>query len=299
MDRYIAGIGEVLWDCLPEGRKLGGAPANFAWHAGQFGFRSIAVSAVGADSLGDEIKKILCKTGIGNILETVSYPTGTVNVTLDNAGIPKYEIMEEVAWDNIPYTKEMEVIASKCAVACFGSLAQRSEVSRSTIRQFLDAMPSEGTYKLFDINLRQHFYSKDIITDSLTRCNVLKLNDEELPVLQNMFGHEGRSADETCKELISEHDLKILILTCGTEGSYVFTKDEKSFLETPKVDVTDTVGAGDSFTAAFMACILKGMSIMEAHRIAVQISAYVCTQKGAMPMLPDAITRAGFGHTSR
>lgn len=291
MTRYIVGIGEALWDCLPEGRKIGGAPANFAYHAGQFGFRSLAVSAIGDDQLGREIKEKLDRIGLAYRLETVDFPTGTVQVTLNGNGIPCYEIMENVAWDNIPYSADLEDIARNCKAVCFGSLAQRSAVSRDTINRFLDAMPDSGdTYKIFDINLRQNFYSKETIVDSLDKCNVLKINDEELVVVSGMFGFDDMSPEESCRKILADHGLRMLILTCGTEGSYVFTHEEMSFLETPAVEVADTVGAGDSFTGSFVASILKGRTIPEAHKRAVDVSAFVCTQNGAMPVLPAELT---------
>ncbi|MBR2065347.1 MAG: carbohydrate kinase [Bacteroidales bacterium] len=291
MTRYIVGIGEALWDCLPEGRKIGGAPANFAYHAGQFGFRSLAISAIGDDQLGREIKDNFDQRGLTYRLETVDFPTGTVQVTLDGNGIPCYEIMENVAWDNIPYSTDLEDIARNCKAVCFGSLAQRSAVSRNTINRFLDAMPeSDDAYKIFDMNLRQHFYSKETVVNSLNKCNVLKINDEELVVVSWMFGFENMSPEESCRKIITDYGLRILILTCGTEGSYVFTSEEMSFLETPAVEVADTVGAGDSFTGSFVASILKGRTISEAHKRAVDVSAYVCTQNGAMPVLPAELT---------
>lgn len=287
MDRYIVGMGEALWDCLPEGRKIGGAPANFAYHVGQFGFKTMAVSAIGDDQLGKEIVEKFSQRNLNFHLETVGYPTGTVQVEVDSAGIPRYEIMEDVAWDNIPYSERLEEIARNTRVVCFGSLAQRSQVSRDTINRFVDSMPmAEDTYKVFDINLRQHFYSKEIIASSLDKCNIFKINDEELDIVRNMFGYDGMSQDQVCKALLADYNLKMLILTCGTDGSHVFTSEETSFQPTPKVEVADTVGAGDSFTGAFIASILGGKSVSEAHKRAVEVSAYVCTQNGAMPVLP-------------
>ena len=290
MNRYIVGIGEALWDCLPEGRKIGGAPANFAFHAGQFGFQSLAVSAIGNDELGDEILEELNQRNLCHLLERVDFPTGTVQVALDEKGIPCYEILEGVAWDNIPYSEKLDEIARNCQVVCFGSLAQRNEVSRETINRFIDAMPeSEGSLKVFDINLRQNFYDEEIITSSLKKCNVLKLNDEELVIVSRMFGYPELFQSKACRRILDAYGLRMLILTCGTDGSYVFTAGETSFHPTPKVEVADTVGAGDSFTGSFIASILKGKSILEAHRRAVEVSAYVCTQNGAMPILPDVL----------
>ena len=291
MEKYIVGMGEALWDCLPDGRKIGGAPANFAYHVKQFGFKSLAISAIGKDELGAEIVEKFNQRNLEHLLETVDYPTGTVQVTLDQKGIPWYEICEDVAWDNIPYTDRLDEIAHNCQVVCFGSLAQRNPVSRETINRFIDSMPlAEDTLKVFDINLRQHFYTEETIVNSLNKCNVLKINDEELVIVSRMFGYPELSQSDACRRILETYGLKMLILTCGTDGSYVFTSDETSFQPTPKVQVADTVGAGDSFTGSFIASILKGKTIPEAHKRAVEVSAYVCTQNGAMPVLPTQLT---------
>lgn len=286
-NKYVVGIGEVLWDVLPEGKKLGGAPANFAYHVSQFGLNSRVVSAIGNDKLGAEIERDFSEKGLEGIIEKVAYPTGTVQVSLDDNGVPNYTIKENVAWDNIPFTTALKELAQHTCAVSYGSLAQRNIVSRETIHAFLDAMPKGGAYKIFDINLRQNFYTKDIICESLERCNVLKINDEELVAVSRLFGYPGIDLQDKCWILLAKYDLKMLILTCGVNGSYVFTPGHVSFVETPKVAVADTVGAGDSFTAAFVSAILRGLSVSEAHKLAVNVSAYVCTQNGAMPILPD------------
>lgn len=283
----IVGMGEALWDVLPEGKKIGGAPANFAYHVSQFGFNSRVVSAVGDDKLGNEILENFSEKNLNFLIEKVPYPTGTVQVELDNEGVPCYDIKEGVAWDNIPFTPALEELAKQTRAVCFGSLAQRSVVSRETINKFLDAMPDDnGQLRIFDINLRQNFYTKEILCNSMERCNILKINDEELVTVSRMFGYPGIDLQDKCWILLAKYNLKMLILTCGVNGSYVFTPGEISFVETPKVEVADTVGAGDSFTATFVAAILKGMKVSEAHRLAVDASAYVCTQNGAMPVFP-------------
>ena len=290
MNNIIVGMGEALWDVLPEGKKIGGAPANFAYHVSQFGFDSRVVSAVGNDDLGDEILKVFKEKQLKHQLQTVNYPTGTVQVTLDDNGIPCYDIKEGVAWDNIPFTDDLKRLALSTRAVCFGSLAQRNEVSRTSINRFLDTMPDgEGQLKIFDINLRQGFFTKDIIRDSCQRCNVLKINDEELVAISRLFGYPGIDLQDKCWILLAKYNLKMLILTCGTNGSYVFTPGVVSFQETPKVPVADTVGAGDSFTATFTAALLKGKSVPEALKLAVEVSAYVCTQSGAMPELPQVL----------
>ncbi len=287
MNDMIVGMGEALWDVLPEGKKIGGAPANFAYHVSQFGFNSRVVSAVGDDKLGNEILENFSEKNLNFLIEKVPYPTGTVQVELDNEGVPCYDIKEGVAWDNIPFTPALEELAKQTRAVCFGSLAQRSVVSRETINKFLDAMPDDnGQLRIFDINLRQNFYTKEILCNSMERCNILKINDEELVTVSRMFGYPGIDLQDKCWILLAKYNLKMLILTCGVNGSYVFTPGEISFVETPKVEVADTVGAGDSFTATFVAAILKGMKVSEAHRLAVDASAYVCTQNGAMPVFP-------------
>ena len=281
--RYVVGLGEVLWDVLPEGKKLGGAPANFAYHAGQFlGMNNtIAVSALGEDKLADETIEALREHGLNDLLPRVPYPTGTVQVQLDEQGIPTYDIKENVAWDNIPFDDDIAEIARNCRAVCFGSLAQRNVVSRETIQKFLDATPAD-CLKIFDINLRQQFFQ---------RCNILKINDEELVLIGRMFGYPGLDIENKCWLILGKYNLDMLVLTCGTNGSYVFTPGHVSFQETPKVKVADTVGAGDSFTGSFVGSILNGKSVPEAHRTAVQVSAYVCTQNGAMPTYPEELLK--------
>ena len=289
----VIGMGEALWDVLPEGKKIGGAPANFAYHVKQFGLDSCAVSAIGEDALGEELVEKFDEKHLTYNLDRVPYPTGTVLVQLDSEGVPQYEIKENVAWDNIPYTDSLKQLAKETKAFCFGSLAQRNVVSRDTINRFLDAIPEENDPLIvFDINLRQNFYTKEVICDSMKKCNILKINDEELVVVSRMFGYPGLDLENKCWILLGKYNLDMLILTCGTNGSYVFTPGEISFFETPVIppeEIGDTVGAGDSFTAAFIASILKGKSVRDAHRIAVETSAYVCTKNGAMPTLPESI----------
>ena len=256
-NKLIVGIGEALWDVLPEGKKLGGAPANFAYHVSQFGLDSCVVSAIGEDRLGEEIIEQLNERDVKRHIDTVPYPTGTVQVDLDQDGVPQYDIKENVAWDNIPYTAALEAIAERTRAVCFGSLAQRSIVSRTTINRFLDAVPaSNDPLIVFDINLRQGFYTKETLCKSMEQCNILKINDEELVTVSRLFGYPGIDLQDKCWILLGKYNLKMLILTCGINGSYVFTPGNVSFQPTPVVEVADTVGAGDSFTAAFIASIL-------------------------------------------
>ena len=274
MKDIVVGMGEALFDCLPEGKKIGGAPANFAYHVSQFGFKSCVVSAVGNDEDGDEIMRIFNQRGLNTLIERV----------------PLYEIKKGVAWDNIPFTEELKELAHNARAVCFGSLAQRNAVSHDTIVKFLEEMPEDNdTLKIFDINLRQSFYTPELLEESMGRCNILKINDEELELVSRMFGFHSISQEDKCWLLLAKYGLKMLILTCGVEGSYVFTPGKMSFQPTPRVAVADTVGAGDSFTGSFTAAILAGKSVEEAHKLAVEVSAFVCTQSGAMPVLPDEL----------
>lgn len=291
MNDLVVGMGEALWDVLPEGKKIGGAPANFAYHVSQFGLPSCVVSAVGDDDLGREIIENFTAKGLKQLIADVPYPTGTVQVEIDQSGVPQYEIKENVAWDNIPYTERLESLAERTTAVCFGSLAQRNVVSRNTINRFLDVVSrNEENLIVFDVNLRQGFYNKEILCNSMKRCNILKINDEELVTVSRMFGYPGIDLQDKCWILLGKYNLKMLILTCGINGSYVFTPGNVSFQPTPKVEVADTVGAGDSFTAAFISSVLKWKSVSEAHSLAVRTSAFVCTEKGAMPTLPTQFT---------
>lgn len=290
--KTIVGLGEVLWDMLPQGKQLGGAPINFAYHAQSMGHRAYAVSAVGHDSFGKTLTDQLQQKNLNLVIPPIDYPTGKVEITLDENGIPQYNICQNVAWDHIPFTEEMEQVASQANAVCFGTLAQRNVDSRTTIHRFLKTMSdSEDTLKIFDVNLRQQFYTKEIIEDSIKLCNVLKINDEELPVISSLLSIQGDNSEKQCFDLLQRYALRMVIYTCGTRGSYVYTPCGISFAETPCVKVVDTVGAGDSFTGAFTGALLNGKSVCEAHQIAVRVSAYVCTQQGAMPSIPSAFVR--------
>ncbi|HJD91347.1 carbohydrate kinase family protein [Bacteroides coprosuis] len=288
MEKLIVGLGEILWDMLPEGKQLGGAPSNFAFHTTQFGFKSKVVSAIGDDLLGQEIVDLLKQRNIDSYLSKNNHSTGTVQVQLDSNGVPTYQITEEVAWDYIPFTEELKEIAKQTICVCFGTLAQRNEMSRNTILKFLQNMPKGNTIlKILDINLRQNFYTWPTIEQSLYACNTLKINDEELILLSKKLGLTHKNIQGQCQFILQLYSLKMVILTCGVKGSYVFTPEKESFKPTTPIEVVDTVGAGDSFTAAFCATLLKGKSIEEAHQRAVDVSAYICSCAGAMPMLKE------------
>jgi fructokinase len=291
MDRSlkVIGIGEILWDLLPEGKQLGGAPTNFAFHAHQLGLESSIISSVGKDDLGEEILQVIDQEDIISFIDTIDRPTGTVSVKLDKNGIPEYIIHEEVAWDFISPSEAALTFASQSQAICFGSLAQRSETSYYSIQEILDVVPGNAL-KVFDINMRQNFYNEQVISHSLEKANVLKINEEEIMVFADMFGISGDEF-EIMHQICNRYELKVLALTKGAHGSWLISKGEDSFLETPKVTVADTVGAGDSFTATMVAGLLRGKSLQETHKSAVEISAFVCTQKGATPNLPDYLLK--------
>ena len=279
MKPIVIGIGEYLWDVLPTGKKAGGAPVNFAYHASQHGTEGWAISAVGKDELGDELLEVTAAHKINMEVSRVDYPTGTVQVTLCN-GQPNYEICEGVAWDYIPLTEESINLAKQAKAISFGTLAQRNEVSRETTRVLVQAAP-EDALKVYDINLRQHFWSKELIEASLGMANVFKINDEELETLKPVFGLEGMDTDQACRCFIEKFSLKMLVLTAGDKFSSIYYGNEKSTIETPRVEVVDAVGAGDAFSGSLIGSLLTGKSIKEAHKEAVETAAYVCTQVGA------------------
>lgn len=281
MKKVIVGIGEILWDMLPAGKALGGAPANFAYHALRLGEEGWAVSAIGDDPLGAEIMDIVTRKRLRHIIAVTDKPTGTVQVELDDKGVPGYNIKEDVAWDNIPFTPEMEALAARADAVCFGSLVQRM-ASRDSVLRFLRATRPEAL-RVFDINLRQHYYSREVIDESLKLADILKINDEEIRIVADMFGL-GDDDTAACRALIARYGLQLVILTKGADGSEVITEDESFPQKAGKVKVVDTVGAGDSFTAAFVVAYLRGLSLSDAQRLANETAAYVCSCKGAMPL---------------
>jgi fructokinase len=286
----IIGLGEILWDILPGGRVLGGAPANFAYHCMQLGADSYAVSAVGKDEDGAGILGLLDELHLSrkHIHIDEEHATGTVTVALDSAGHPSYTIHEHVAWDHIPVTATTTELFMRADAVCFGSLAQRNAVSRKAVRAYLDATGA-GCLKIFDINLRQEFYHREILESSLEAADVLKLNDEELPVLSRMFSLHG-GEDQILNALAETFGLKIIALTRGSEGSTLIIGKERSDFRSEAVKSIDTVGAGDSFTASIVMGYLMGKSQGDIHRLSSDLAAYVCTQKGATPGLPDYLT---------
>ena len=295
---YVIGIGELLWDCFPTFRRMGGAPANFAFHAAQFGHNAMLISALGNDEDGEQLTKELKNHNLSHNIAKINLPTGVVNIDTSVPNDPKYTIETYVAWSAIPYTEELAQIAENCCAVCFGTLAQYGDVSRETIKQFLAATPPD-CYKIYDINLRSNsginYFNNDIIKSSIAQCNVLKVNIDELNYLCNLFNICIKK-DDNIKHLGQElleklNNIKILIITMGTDGSWILTDTISSYQDTPKVKVKDVVGAGDSFTGAFIGSILNGKTIEDAHRIAVNVSAYVCEQPDGMPEIPEKLKK--------
>ena len=282
-----AGIGEVLFDVFTSGPKIGGAPANFAFHCMQNGLDAMAISAVGHDKLGFLARDILASNFLPALLLDSDKETGAVNVSLDADGIPSYTFLEDTAYDNIPWNETLLNVAKKLDVACFGSLAQRGTTSRSTIMSILDNM-KKNSIRVFDVNLRREYYSKEIIEESLKRTEIFKCNEDELPILCNLLGIKTRTC-EAFNDYLQSRNIFCFIFTEGALQSTVFLNSEISVKKTPKVEVIDSVGAGDSFTATLVSRLLLGESLKIAHERAVKIAAYVCTQKGAMPVLPEEL----------
>jgi fructokinase len=287
-DQLVIGIGEVLWDIFPAKNLqiMGGAPANFVFHTAQMGLQSLLISAVGKDNLGLALRKELEQHQIKHHLQTTDYETGSVLVSLDLNGIPSYDIKEPVAWDFIDINENLVAAAKQAAAICFGSLAQRNEHSHKTILKIVNSTPSNAL-RILDINLRQHYYTKSIIESSMQACNVLKLNEEEimqLPIILNWSVNKESSIITHINQYYP--NIHTLMLTKGAAGSSIYNQDGicLSSLGTPNTTIVDTVGAGDAFTAAFVACILKGHSIAAAHLKAVELAAFVCSQAGAIPL---------------
>ena len=297
----VVGLGEILWDVFDGQKKLGGAPANFAYHASQQGADGIAVSAIGKDVLGAEIVSALAGKNFRAEFLRTAQPTGTVQISLDAHGVASYDFAPDCAWDNLQMTPQLAELARETAAVCFGSLAQRGERSRAAIHDFLKKVPANAL-KIFDVNLRQNFFSEQTIRDSLALANALKINEDELGVLEKFFCENALAQSDfaTRRERFFEKifetfpSVNLQILTCGGAGSYVATRaGDFSFVAADsETKIVDTVGAGDSFTATFAMSLLRGESIFAAHRHATDVANFVCTQHGAMPEIPQTLLAA-------
>ena len=289
MKRLLVGIGELLWDLLPTGRELGGAPANFAYHVTSLGGEGVVVSCVGSDEEGQQIADRLHTLSLSCEYIAIDqiHPTGAASVEIDVEGKPSYIIHEDVAWDFIPRTPELAKLARRADAVCFGTLAQRTIVSRATIRGFLEGT-SGNALRIFDINLRQSFYSRDVIEESLQLANVLKLSDEELMVVRDLLSLCG-DAPMILRELSRRYNLRLIAVTRGEGGSILYSGEETSIHPGHQTEVVDTVGAGDSFTAALAMGVLRGQSLDSINSNASRVAAYVCSRPGATPELPDEL----------
>jgi len=276
----IAGLGEVLWDLLPDGSQLGGAPANFAAHAAALGAKAILISAVGNDSMGEKAIEMLGRLNIDHTnVARCDHPTGTVQIEVVD-GEPTYEITKNVAWDHCVWHEGLAEVAESLDAVCFGTLFQRSITSHETTRRFLQATCSE-CLRIFDVNLRQDFFSDEVITESLEHANVLKLNHRELAVVSKVVGIEA-DKQSFIQEICKRFELKLATLTCGADGSWMGNTDTVHFCPSIPAEVVDTVGAGDSFTAAMVVGTLKQKPIPQVHADASRLAVSVCSHSGAI-----------------
>jgi fructokinase len=282
----VVGLGEILWDVFPEGPRFGGAPANVACHAAQLGASASMVSAVGPDELGDKAIRALKEKGVetSRVAES-NFPTGIVNVQLDKAGKASYQFAADTAWDHLEWSTGLETLAGKTQAVCFGTLGQRSEMSRQTIHEFVKSVPADSL-RVFDINLRPPFYTDAIIRDSLAIANILKLNDDELPILARLSGLRGSDV-EILKALSEQQKLRLVALTRGDQGAVLCRGEEISDCPGFPTTVADTVGAGDAFTAALVIGLLNNRPLDAINEAACKIAAFVCSQPGATPELPS------------
>ena len=284
----IAGIGEVLWDVYPDAAHFGGAPANFACHASSLGAEAWMVSAVGADELGDRARAALRAHGVecGRVSRDARHATGRVLVTLNAASQASYEFAADTAWDHLAWSDDIAALAARCDAVCFGTLGQRSPVSRETIRRFVEATP-RAALRVFDVNLRQRFYDAQTLQTSLQMASALKLNDEELPIVAELCGVHATTPREMLIELMSRYDLRLAALTRGPHGSLLVSTNDEDECPAPATTVVDTVGAGDAFTATLVSGFLRGLPLAEINRHANAVASFVCSQKGATPPLPE------------
>ena len=291
MQKYIiAGIGELLWDVLPDVEVIGGAPVNFAYHVTALGATGIPITTIGRDARGEKALAELQKRSVDIAAIAISdeFVTGYVPAVLDNEGKASYHFPDKLAWDHLEINAYAAKLGTSLDAICFGSLAQRSEYSRRIIYDYLDSL-RPGTVKVFDINLRQNFYSAQVIANSLLRTNILKLNEEELPVLATLLELQDAS-DQWLPALIKQYDLAMVIFSQGDKGSLLLTPDNCSEHPGIVTQVKDTIGAGDSFTAAAIIGYLQGFPLDKINEQANRVAAYVCSQQGAMPHLPESLS---------
>jgi fructokinase len=283
----VAGIGEILWDVFPENKRFGGAPANFSYIAAKLGALSYPISAVGNDDDGIMLRRTLTDLGITDryVRTDGGHITGRVDITLSEAGVPRYKIMKNAAWDHISADHDLFLLAGRLDAICFGTLAQRNSESRSTIAEFVKRIPKEAI-RLLDINLRQDYFNEEIIENSLYLSDWLKLNDEELRVVCELFGYTG-STDNRLSSIYRRYNLKVIALTLGPEGSRVIGKDTDHSLSADKIKIMDTVGAGDAFSATLVVAALAGFPLDSCHKKAAEMASFLCRHSGATPDIPE------------
>ena len=286
------GLGEVLWDLLPQGKQLGGAPANFAYMAALLGHRGVVASSAGRDALGAELRQKLVELRLdaSSLQLDPAHATGTVKVHLDAEGQPTYEITDGVAWDFLEWTPNWRQLAAAAGVICFGSLAQRSPQSRATIQEFLAAAP-KASLRIFDVNLRQQFFPAEVLSESLRLANVAKLNDQELPVVMRELGLSFDGEESSAERLRHTFGLKLVCVTRGNRGSLLVSEGGRDEHPGFPVRVVDSVGAGDAFTAALAHHLLRGSSLKTANEAANRLGAWVASQSGATPPPNSAALR--------
>jgi fructokinase len=282
----VVGLGELLWDLFPEGKKLGGAPANFAYITSLLGDEGIPASRLGRDSLGSEALLRLTELGLPTsfVQEDEEHPTGTVKVQVDARGQACFEFSASVAWDYLEWTSQWDVLAEQADAVCFGSLAQRSRHSHSTIRNFLHATRPDAV-RVFDVNLRQDFFNAAILSESMKLSSIVKLNHEELPRIMQLFGLDHRGESSSAQQLVALHELRIVCITRGDGGSLLATREGCHVHPGFRVKVADTVGAGDAFTAALVHEYLRGASLERMNETANRMGAWVASEVGATPTL--------------
>jgi len=281
----IVGLGELLWDVFPQGKELGGAPANFAYITSLLGDSGFVASRLGNDSLGQEAQEQLQRLGLETrfVQRDSEHPTGTVNVQLDQKGQPQFHVTESVAWDYMEWTPQWQALAAQADALCFGSLAQRCQVSRETIRIFIRNL-RPGAVRVFDVNLRENFFSEEVLSESLRCCDVIKLNHEEVPRVMQLLGMAHVSDESSAEQLKTKYRLKLVCVTRGAEGSFLLGDSGTHEHGGLQVEVKDTVGAGDAFTAGLAHCYLRGTSLAKMNEVANRMGAWVASHAGGTPV---------------
>jgi fructokinase len=286
----IVGLGELLWDVFPTKKQLGGAPANFSYMAHLLGDAGIVASRLGTDALAVEAREALAllQVDASHVQTDSAHPTGAVVVHVAADGQPSYEITEPVAWDFMEWTPQWQALARRADAVCFGSLSQRSRISHETVRTFL-RWTEPTALRVFDVTLRQNFYSRMVLEESIRFANIVKCNEEELSMLVTVFGSAAKTVDEAAHWLLGSYDVELVCVTRGERGSILFSKRGTDKHPGLRVEVADTVGAGDAFAAALVHHYLRGSSLKTINEAANQMGAWVASQAGATPAANEEI----------